>query len=236
VQLENVVLKFHPRFHAAHVRGSQWHVRFGFNRQALRVCHRAVASALHLLPSSVLFPVPRTPPVHLLDESSLLEDGDSRLLQNLAPKKCITLRDGGTTKLNLHQRIAVFNIIRSDDAGGDCTPFLLFGPPGTGKTVTVVEAVLQLVLRCPAAAGNRVLVTAPSNFAADLLLERLAQVLTSRTQLLRVNAYHRSFDDLPPGQLMRALDKHSLPKIDNCCAYLRGPPPFRMANPFFLLP
>jgi superfamily I DNA and/or RNA helicase len=42
------------------------------------------------------------------------------------------------------------------------------GPPGTGKTTTIVELILQCVAR-----GERVLVCAPSNVAVDNILERL---------------------------------------------------------------
>jgi DNA polymerase III delta prime subunit len=47
---------------------------------------------------------------------------------------------------------------------------LIHGPPGTGKTRTVVELVRQAVTR-----GEQVCVSAPSNAAVDLLVERLLQ-------------------------------------------------------------
>lgn len=45
---------------------------------------------------------------------------------------------------------------------------MVHGPPGTGKTTTVVEIILQAVAR-----GERVLACAPSNIAVDNLTERL---------------------------------------------------------------
>lgn len=44
-------------------------------------------------------------------------------------------------QLNENQQLAVRRIL-----SGDCRPlpYVLFGPPGTGKTVTIIEAVLQV--------------------------------------------------------------------------------------------
>lgn len=67
------------------------------------------------------------------------------------------------TELDDRQRVAVDFALRS----GDVT--LIHGPPGTGKTRTLVEVVRQRVAR-----GERVLCAAPSNTAVDNLGMRLA--------------------------------------------------------------
>ncbi|KAM4054819.1 AAA domain-containing protein [Hirsutella rhossiliensis] len=46
---------------------------------------------------------------------------------------------------------------------------LIHGPPGTGKTHTLIELILQLVKR-----GQRILVCGPSNISVDNIVERLA--------------------------------------------------------------
>jgi helicase MOV-10 len=51
-------------------------------------------------------------------------------------------------------------------------PYLMFGPPGTGKTTVLVECILRL-LRTSVSAGHRILVCAPANKACDLVAGRL---------------------------------------------------------------
>ncbi|MGE0404267.1 MAG: AAA domain-containing protein [Kofleriaceae bacterium] len=67
--------------------------------------------------------------------------------------------------LDEKQRAAVDAALRSGDIA------LIHGPPGTGKTRTLVEVVRQRVAR-----GERVLCAAPSNTAVDNLGIRLAQI------------------------------------------------------------
>nr|XP_020737642.1 RNA helicase Mov10l1-like isoform X2 [Odocoileus virginianus texanus] len=85
--------------------------------------------------------------------------------------------------LNENQKLAVRRIL-----SGDCRPipYVLFGPPGTGKTVTIIEAILQVFHALP---DSRILVCAPSNSAADLVCLRLheSRVLRPGT-MVRVNA------------------------------------------------
>jgi superfamily I DNA and/or RNA helicase len=65
--------------------------------------------------------------------------------------------------LNEPQRAAVALALRARDLA------LIHGPPGTGKTRTVVEVIRQAIKR-----GEKVLAVAPSNHAVDNLVERLA--------------------------------------------------------------
>ena len=64
--------------------------------------------------------------------------------------------------LNASQQKAVEFALSAEDLA------IIHGPPGTGKTTTVVELIRQAV-----ANGERVLACAPSNTAVDNLLERL---------------------------------------------------------------
>lgn len=71
-------------------------------------------------------------------------------------------------KLNPSQNAAVNNILNALDIA------IVHGPPGTGKTTTLVQAIKLLSKK-----ENVVLVTAPSNAAVDLLTEKLtAEELT----------------------------------------------------------
>ena len=53
------------------------------------------------------------------------------------------------------------------------SPYLVFGPPGTGKTATIVEAISQ-IWYCDQS-NNRILVCTPSNAAADEITKRLVR-------------------------------------------------------------
>jgi ATP-dependent RNA/DNA helicase IGHMBP2 len=65
-------------------------------------------------------------------------------------------------RLNAHQRAAVQLALSARDFA------IIHGPPGTGKTTTVVE-----FIRAAVAGGDTVLACAPSNHAVDNLLEKL---------------------------------------------------------------
>ncbi|KAF3006657.1 hypothetical protein E8E13_008270 [Curvularia kusanoi] len=72
-------------------------------------------------------------------------------------------------------------------------PYLVSGPPGTGKTKTLVEMAMQLLNTTKVA---HLLICAPSEAAADTLSLRLTRYLTPK-QLLRLNAPSRADNEVP---------------------------------------
>ncbi|CCC14440.1 hypothetical protein SMACR_09221 [Sordaria macrospora] len=83
--------------------------------------------------------------------------------------------------LNYEQRIAVDSVLCQNYG---TMPYLISGPPGTGKTKTMIEIALQLVRNVPDC--SHILVCAPSEPAADTLADRLSKSM-NRTELLRLN-------------------------------------------------
>ncbi|KAJ2938788.1 hypothetical protein O0L34_g3409 [Tuta absoluta] len=93
-------------------------------------------------------------------------------------------------KENDEQRSAVEHIV-SKTSGR--TPYIVFGPPGTGKTMTVVEAIVQIVAMNP---KHRVLVCTDSNMAADhiaLMLLKYNKQLKINKFILRANSENREW-------------------------------------------
>ncbi|MDW3209668.1 MAG: AAA domain-containing protein [Reichenbachiella sp.] len=80
-----------------------------------------------------------------------------------------TIRDLG---LNDSQNAALHQIHNAQDIA------IIHGPPGTGKTTTVVQAILERLK-----SEDQVLVCAPSNAAVDLLAEKLGE---QKVEVLRI--------------------------------------------------
>ncbi|MBO9561189.1 MAG: AAA family ATPase [Niastella sp.] len=68
------------------------------------------------------------------------------------------------SRLNASQQAAVHKILSANDLA------IVHGPPGTGKTTTLVQAIKALIKHEP----KQILVVAPSNAAVDLLSEKLS--------------------------------------------------------------
>ncbi|KAK4540383.1 hypothetical protein LTR36_009240 [Oleoguttula mirabilis] len=94
-----------------------------------------------------------------------------------------------------YEQIRAVDTVLTNDFGR--VPYLISGPPGTGKTKTLVELALQLVSKQKA---SHLLVCAPSDPAADTLVQRLSKHLRP-SQLLRLTAPSRSFPEVPDSVL-----------------------------------
>jgi superfamily I DNA and/or RNA helicase len=80
------------------------------------------------------------------------------------------------SRLNEDQRLAVSEALSAKNL------YLLHGPPGTGKTETLTEMILQM-----ASIGKKVLVCSPSNVAVDTVAERLlTNNLDDITEICRI--------------------------------------------------
>lgn len=126
----------------------KFHVEFQFNRYNQRLQHRALEMIRNHGIADHLFPRKHT----------------------TVPLKNVTISSWFNKHLNKNpeQQQAVRNIVSGTSYPA---PYLIFGPPGTGKTVTVVEAVSQLYhLNKP---NGHLLICAPSNAAADEVTKRL---------------------------------------------------------------
>jgi len=109
-----------------------------------------------------------------------------------------SLKYFGKTRLNAEQAIVVKCAMRYTGPVNPALanhPYVIFGPPGTGKTTTLVEYILQVLhqnMDC-----NRILVTAPSNWAADNLARMLMENGLDDTMILRVQASSRNVKSVP---------------------------------------
>ncbi|KAJ8688671.1 hypothetical protein PTI98_013429 [Pleurotus ostreatus] len=143
---DEVSLRFHGSF--KHAPGQTFHVHFKLNRFPLRRQHLAMDTAF--TSDRILFP------------------GNTHLLPQLPVPSLVFVNP--LIGNNPAQRQAVTSIVRQPPGS---PPFVVFGPPGTGKTVTIIETIRQIVARDPKA---RILACAPSNSAADLIALRLTEL------------------------------------------------------------
>ncbi|TDL24436.1 P-loop containing nucleoside triphosphate hydrolase protein [Rickenella mellea] len=178
VQSNILMLRFHQDFESEFINGMLFNIRFTLNRTPYWRYHQAISGG----PG---FPIER-----------LLFPNTYRFPQN---ENRISFTDldlyDGKINSNPQQKAAVHGICSQGPGSG---PFVIWGPPGTGKTVTMVETIRQL-LRSPLC---RILACAPSNAAADLLATRLG---LEPNVLFRLYSVSRDVKVLPPKLLDNVL-------------------------------
>ncbi len=98
--------------------------------------------------------------------------------------------------LNSFQQEAVKNMVQATQLA------IVHGPPGTGKTTTIVAGIQALLQAFP---EEKILATAPSNAAADWLTEKLQQ---AGVKVLRVGNYQKVSERLQQTTLEEQLQQH----------------------------
>jgi len=168
VELEFVFLRFHRTLHDSILTNALVDVVFEFKRTGLRLLHQGLAS---IKESSAINKL-----IHPINES---------LVQMQSPRNIQFIN----RNLNEQQRRAVASICSETTIA----PFIIFGPPGTGKTETLSEAIKQMYRN----SSKRILVMAPSNEATDNLLRRLS-ISIPRSDMFRLMSYNRERASVDP--------------------------------------
>src|SRR4029078_1770973 len=106
-------------------------------------------------------------------------------------------------KLNQSQQHAVNAITQNEEIT------IVHGPPGTGKTTTLIEAIIQLIGN-----GEKILVSAPSNTAVDNMAKGLLQ---QGVKLLRVGNASKAdetiFAHTPEGRLANSKQQKEIKQL-----------------------
>ncbi|XP_038054517.1 putative helicase mov-10-B.1 [Patiria miniata] len=174
VELEEVALGFNQEFVNRFINGTKVYIEFTVNRFTLCMQHFAIGETpKHANLQNVLFPT-----TSIVGDKPLLcsVPNESQFARCLYDQKLAS---------NTEQVKAVLHILQGTSRPA---PYLVFGPPGTGKTVTIVEAIKQVYKTFP---GSRILVCAPSNSASDLIAKRLLSgtvTPVAKTTIFRMNA------------------------------------------------
>lgn len=147
-------------------------VAFGYSRGNYRKMHKAVELAVKRLSEKILFP-------HDIDAANAAQidvqlGGDDELMLNGVPIPWFQKH------LDTSQKAAVVRALRAEF---NPMPTIIHGPPGTGKTTTLIEIILHVFTQLP---ENRMLVAAHSNSAANLLLRRLIEYDFLHESIVRV--------------------------------------------------
>lgn len=160
VLFNRILLKFNEGFQSKY-NGEDFRLEFYYSRFAFRKQHFAVNRIIKHLGEQFLFPSR----VHTREEPQLqieLNSDDNLILQG-------THCPWFNPLLNPIQKRAIRNILRGEAQN---MPYIIFGPPGTGKTMTLVETMLQLIKLLP---SSRLIIGTPSNGSADLIATRLIE-------------------------------------------------------------
>lgn len=190
IEEEYILVKFHDLFFENCNKQELFDVYFSYSRTPYRRCHLAVNFAQKNYATSMLF-----------DEVNVKQFPSS--FCHLTPVK-----KPYNSKLNERQLDAVKHISALSKSP---MPYMLFGPPGTGKTVTLVETILQLFTK---RSNTRILVCAPSNSAVDVICNRLHESnVLKLTDMVRFNCMRRVEESIPKNVQLYCRKEEEVEKI-----------------------
>ena len=139
-------------------------------------------------------------------------DRSSNLFNKIHSSEHVLNRDQKTEQTNLiflnknlndSQKKAVEGMVIDDEF------MILHGPPGTGKTTTLIEGIVQL-----AALGQKIIVSAPSNTAVDNLAKGL---INKKLKILRIGNNMKVdaeiFPFTPEGKLIESKQDKEIKKL-----------------------
>ena len=187
IRSSDIYLKFDSSFHDSY-HGEDCQISFKVSPTVINRCYSALGEVVTKLGEEFLFPkrvLQKEPQYNFIDEDDpnyekddidiikgntmeeLLKNPNAeirkQLIDSLAKKKI----NWFNKKLNNYQKVAIKNILKGVARP---LPYVIFGPPGTGKTITVCEAILQIKSTM---SESRILIATPSNSSANLIAERL---------------------------------------------------------------
>lgn len=183
-----ILLKFDENFQKDY-RNENYQITFYFSRTSLKKQHHAIELVMKNHPF-ILFPNEIKTIRKQVNVDLNSDTGEMSLNESIIPWY--------NSSLNIVQKEAVANILQGEVRP---MPYVIFGPPGTGKTVTLVETILQLVKQVP---HSRILVATPSNSAANLITERIIESdVLKYDEFMRVCGMNKVKKELIPPNIIR---------------------------------
>lgn len=193
VENDAVLVKFHTDFHHSHAR-KDYRIEFFFSRSGYKRQQHAIDMMSSLVGLGYDFLFPKMDIVNRSLQVDVSLSHGENLKHNISGREF----EWFDKNLNIYQKKAVINVLR-----GECRPlpFLIYGPPGSGKTKTIIECILQIFDKVPA---SRIVVATPSNSAANLITEKLIESeLFKPGDFIRFVSYNQIEKELIPDHLKK---------------------------------
>lgn len=186
VRDQDVILKLHSSLTHDSLEALAFDVSFMSSRTPYRRCHHGVMTIKKQNGREMLFPVPK----------EQLKSPNIQVKEDAKSLRCFM------SELNIYQREGVIRALRNECRPA---PYIIFGPPGTGKSVTLIEIALQIYARKQ---KSKILICANSNASTDLLVSRINNKKLIRDgELIRISAYYRFVNNLIPSDIRGVTDE-----------------------------